>query len=58
MADRRIRVRSPKACDAFAVHAALLRAETLDSTLRGNPQWTMMRQDAYERFALYMGQDK
>ena len=51
---RRLIVHSPKAADAFAVHAALLRAEANDPDLRKNPQWTMTRQDAYERFALYM----
>lgn len=37
---------------AFAVHAALVKAEARDRRLRHNPLWTIMRQDAYERFAL------
>lgn len=36
---------------AFKAHAALLEAEARDPALRLNPYWTMLRQDAYERFA-------
>jgi hypothetical protein len=56
-AARRLVIHSPKAVDAFVVHAALLRAEAHDPDLRRNPQWTMTRQDAYERFALYMSKN-
>lgn len=38
--------------DAFAVHAALVQAEGRNRHLRHNPQWTVLRQDAYERFAV------
>lgn len=40
-----------RARDAFAVHAALLKAERDDPSLSRNPQWTLLRQDAYERFS-------
>lgn len=39
-----------RARDAFAVHAALLKAERDDPKLSDNPQWTVLRQDAYEAF--------
>lgn len=39
-----------KARDAYQVHAALLTAENRDARLKQNPQWTMLRQDAYEAF--------
>lgn len=35
---------------AFHAHAALLRMTALDPRLADNPFWTMMRQDAFERF--------
>lgn len=41
-----------RADQAFAVHQALLKAEARDRSLRHNPYWTMIRQDAYEAFAL------
>ncbi len=40
-----------RAHDAFAVHAALCRCERELPSLRDNPQWTLLRQDAFERFA-------
>lgn len=46
-----IKVDEQKAADAFAVHAALCRCERDMPTLRTNPQWTILRQDAFERFA-------
>lgn len=39
-----------QAHDACKVHFALLKAERDDPELRDNPQWTVTRQDAYERF--------
>lgn len=41
-----------KADDAFAAHAALLKAEARDQRLKRNPEWTIIRQDAFERFTL------
>ena len=41
-----------KADESFAAHTALLKAERADPSLFNNPQWTILRQDAYERFAL------
>lgn len=38
--------------DAFAVHAALVKAEARDQRLKRNPQWQLVRMDAYERFAM------
>lgn len=38
--------------DAFQVHAALARCEAAVPTLTDNPQWTILRQDAFERFAI------
>lgn len=52
MKPRVINYDSQLAEDAFAVHAALLKAEARDRRLRHNPQWTVIRQDAYERFAV------
>lgn len=39
-----------KARDAYEVHAALLTAENRNRRLKQNPQWTVLRQDAYETF--------
>lgn len=36
--------------DAWAVHQALLLAETYNPGLRDNPQWRLHRMDAYETF--------
>lgn len=41
-----------RAEQAFAVHAGLLGLEELRPELKHNPYWTMLRQDAYERFAV------
>ena len=41
-----------RAQQAFAAHTALLLAEKGDRALRNNPFWTILKQDAYERFAL------
>jgi hypothetical protein len=40
-----------KARDAFDVHAALLKAERDDPSLKANPHWTIIRQDAFEAFS-------
>ena len=48
---RTIAVHEKAALDAFAVHCALLKAERVDPALSNNPQWTVLRQDAYERFS-------
>ena len=36
---------------AFEVHAALIKAEAGNRALKDNPVWTMLRQDAFERFS-------
>ena len=36
--------------DAWAVHSAMLLAETRDPNLRENPQWIAAKLDAYETF--------
>jgi hypothetical protein len=51
MSVKTIGVNEREALDAFAVHCALLKAERTDPKLSSNPQWTMLRQDAYERFS-------
>lgn len=43
---------------AFAAHAAMMWAEARDQALRDNPFWTMLRQDAFERFALELERAK
>lgn len=40
-----------RADQAFKAHRALLLAEIANAGLAANPFWTMIRQDAYERFA-------
>lgn len=45
-----------KAEQAFAAHRALLLAEVDNQSLRNNPYWILLRQDAYERFAAAMGE--
>lgn len=40
------------AARAYDVHAALVKAEARNPTLRDNPQWTILRADAYDRFAM------
>jgi hypothetical protein len=45
-----IRVDERKAMDAFEVHQALVKAETRDRHLKTNPQWQLLRMDAYEAF--------
>lgn len=52
MKPRVIEFSEQAAADAFAAHAALIRAERDNPGLSKNPAWTMLRQDAYERFAL------
>ena len=37
---------------AFAAHAAIMRAQAGNPALSDNPFWTILRQDAYERFAV------
>lgn len=49
---RLIRWNKLRADQAFAVHANLLGLEELRPELKQNPYWTMIRQDAYERFEL------
>ena len=44
------------ASQAFAVHAGLLRAEHSNRELADNPFWTMLKQDAFERFAVAFGE--
>jgi hypothetical protein len=39
-----------RADDAFAVHRALILAETRDPSLRDNPQWILHRMDAFETY--------
>ena len=39
-----------KARDAFEAHSALLKTERDHPELRRNPHWTLLKQDAYERF--------
>lgn len=51
MTVKTIFVREQQTLDAFAVHSALLKAERDDPALSGNPQWTILRQDVYERFS-------
>jgi hypothetical protein len=46
-----ITAKEPQASDAFAVHQALIQAERRDPRLKRNPQWQIMRMDAYENFA-------
>lgn len=38
------------AMDAFNVHCALIKAEQAKPELARNPQWIIIRQDAYEAF--------
>lgn len=45
------RIDERRARDAFDVHCALLKAEQSDPRLSLNPQWTVLRQDAYEAFS-------
>jgi hypothetical protein len=52
MNDLRIPAPDCKAGMAYAAHQALLMAEHAAPELADNPYWTMLRQDAYERFTL------
>ncbi len=36
--------------DAYEVHQALVKAEARDRHLKTNPQWQLLRMDAYEAF--------
>lgn len=40
-----------KARNAFDAHSAILKAQRENPSLCKNPAWTILRQDAYERFA-------
>lgn len=40
-----------KADHAFRAHMALVNAEKADPKLKDNPHWTLLRQEAFERFA-------
>lgn len=39
-----------RAMDAFNVHCALVKAEQAAPHLQNNPQWIIIRQDAFEAF--------
>lgn len=39
-----------KADDAFEIHRALILLEQAHPTLLNNPQWEILRRDAFERF--------
>ena len=41
--------------DAFVAWAAIQKAEAADPRLKDNPHWTMLRQDAWERFWIAWG---
>lgn len=45
-------VGSSQADLAFEAHATLIKAELHNPALRKNPFWTLLRQDAYERFGI------
>ena len=47
-----VRYDADRAQNAFEAHIALLRAERDHPELRRNPAWTVLRQDAFENFAL------
>lgn len=49
---RLIRYNRDRAENAFAAHCALLATEAVRPDLRDNPAWVVLRQDAYENFAL------
>lgn len=37
-------------CQAEAAYLALMRADKAEPSLRDNPYWTILKQDAYERY--------
>lgn len=45
-----IRYDEARARGAYLVHVALITAEIQDPSLRDLPEWTIIRQDAFERF--------
>jgi hypothetical protein len=45
-----------RAEQAWEAHSMLLLIEVRIPTLRNNPFWTVLRQDAFERFALELGE--
>jgi len=51
MKPRAILFDEDKASNAYEVHSALLRMEKLFPPLKRNPHWTVLRQDAFERFS-------
>lgn len=52
-----IAFKQDEAAQAFEVHAALIKAEADHRSLKDNPVWTMLRQDAFERFSLAFWRD-
>lgn len=44
-----------RAKEAYEAHIALLDQERRIPSLKNNPAWQMLRQDAYEAFALAFG---
>ncbi len=50
-----IRFDEQRAEDAYRAHIALLDQERRHPSLKKNPAWQMLRQDAYEAFALAFG---
>ena len=40
-----------KAESAFMAHKALIRAEQANPSLKDNPDWTLLRLEAFERFS-------
>jgi hypothetical protein len=49
---RIIKCNRKRADDAFYAYSALYAIEEMRPDLRDNPAWVMLRQDAYENFAL------
>ncbi len=47
-----VRYDADRANNAYEAHCALLKAERDNPELRRNPAWTVLRQDAFENFAL------
>jgi hypothetical protein len=45
-----------RAEQAWEAHSMLLLIEVRVPALRDNPFWTVLRQDAFERFALELGE--
>lgn len=54
----KVSIKNRRLIDVQEAHFALIKAETREPGLSQNPAWILLRQDAYERYAIEFGKVK